>query len=225
MEVNHFILALISLSCLFSVSANAPPPLSNASSPASSEFYDMIEFMSESPSPFAFDGTTLESIDDLLSILPGGVDPALQQICGNTDHPVECIVATMPFLDENAPIEPLSVLKAGIKAMDNQTKNALAEVTKLSMDPTTPKTIVPILQTCIDVYNSILNSDQKSLEAISNHNLVQLSTELGTNVENVLGCDNAFKQAKLESPMKDMDAMLANIISNTLTIGVDMVHF
>ncbi|MFQ6633499.1 hypothetical protein Gotur_010637, partial [Gossypium turneri] len=222
MEVNHFILALISLSCLFSVSANAPPPLSNASSPASSEFYDMIEFMSESPSPYAFDGTTLESIDDLLSILPGGVDPALQQICGNTDHPVECIIATMPFLDENAPIEPLSVLKAGIKAMDNQTKNALAEVTKLSMDPTTPKTIVPILQTCIDVYNSILNSDQKSLEAISNHNLVQLSTELGTNVENVLGCDNAFKQAKLESPLKDMDAMLANIISNTLTIGVDM---
>ncbi|MBA0652848.1 hypothetical protein Goklo_020074 [Gossypium klotzschianum] len=225
MEVNHFILALISLSCLFSVSANAPPPLSNASSPASSELYDMIEVMSESPSPFSFDGTTLESIDDLLSILPGGVDPTLQQICGNTDHPVECIIATMPFLDENAPIEPLSILKAGIKAMDNQTKNALAEVTKLSMDPTTPKTIVPILQTCIDVYNSILNSDQKSLEAISNHNLVQLSTELGTNVENVLGCDNAFKQAKLESPMKDMDIMLANIISNTLTIGVDMVHF
>ncbi|MBA0560168.1 hypothetical protein Golob_017083 [Gossypium lobatum] len=225
MEVNHFILALISLSCLFSVSANAPPPLSNASSLASLELYDMIEVMSESPSPFAFDGTTLKSIDDLLSILPGGVDPALQQICGNTDHPVECIIATMPFLDENAPIEPLSVLKAGIKAMDNQTKNALAEVTKLSMDPTTPKTIVPILQTCIDVYNSILNSDQKSLEAISNHNLVQLSTELGTNVENVLGCDNAFKQAKIESPMKDMDTMLANIISNTLTIGVDMVHF
>ncbi|KAH1081190.1 hypothetical protein J1N35_020951 [Gossypium stocksii] len=225
MEVNHFILALISLSCLFSVSANAPPPLSNASSPAYSEVYDMIEVMSESPSPFAFDGTTLESIDDLLSILPGGVNPALQQICGNTDHPVECIITTMPFLDENAPIEPLSVLKAGIKAMDNQTKDALAKVTKLSMDPTTPKTIVPILQTCIDVYNSILNSDQKSLEAISNHNLVQLSTELGANVENVLGCDNAFKQAKLESPMKDMDAMLANIISNTLTIGVDMVHF
>ncbi|PPS11059.1 hypothetical protein GOBAR_AA09567 [Gossypium barbadense] len=135
--------------------------------------------MSESPSPFAFDGTTLESIDDLLSILPSGVDPALQQICGNTDHPVECIIATMPFLDGNAPIEPPSVLKAGIKAMDNQTKDALAEVTRLSMDPTTPKTIVPILQTCIDVYNNILNSDKKSLEAISNHNLVQLSTELG----------------------------------------------
>ncbi|KAG8477601.1 hypothetical protein CXB51_030461 [Gossypium anomalum] len=192
MGINHFILTLISFTCLLSISAstNAPPPLFDASSPTFSELYDMIE-----------------------------------QICGNTDHPVECIIATMPFLNEKTPIEPLSVLKAGIEAMDNQTKYALAEVTKLSMDPTTPKNVVPILQTCIDVYNSILNSDQKSLEAISNRNLVQLSTELGTNVENILGCDNAFKQAKLESPMKKMDAMLGKIISNTLTIGVDMVQF
>ncbi|MFQ6633497.1 hypothetical protein Gotur_011562 [Gossypium turneri] len=227
MGINHFIIALISLTCLFSFSAstNAPLPLSDASSPASSELHDMIEVMFESPSPFAFDGTTLESIDDVLSILPGSVDPALQKICGNTDHPVECIKATMPFLDEKTPIEPLSVLKAGIEAMDNQTKDALAEVTKLSMDPTTPKNVVPILQKCIDVYNNILNSDQKSLEAISNRNLVQLSIELGANVENVLGCDNAFKQAKLESPIKKMDAMLAKIVSNTLTIGVDMVQF
>ncbi|KAG4174255.1 hypothetical protein ERO13_A11G108900v2 [Gossypium hirsutum] len=201
MGINHFILALISFTCLlsFSASTNAPPPLFDASSPTSLELYDMIEAI--------------------------GVDPALQQICGNTDHPVECIIATMPFLDEKTPIEPLSILKAGIEAMDNQTKYALAEVTKLSMDPTTPKNVVPILQTCIDVYNSILNSDQKSLEAISNCNLVQLSTELGANVENILGCDNAFKQAKLKSPMKKMDAMLEKIISNTLTIGVDMVHF
>ncbi|TYG44823.1 hypothetical protein ES288_D11G125900v1 [Gossypium darwinii] len=227
MGINHFILALISFACLlsFSTSTNAPPSLSDASSPTSSELYDMIEVMSESPSPFAFDGITLESIDNLLRILPSGVNPALQQICGNTDHPVECIIATMPFLDEKTPIEPLSVLKAGIEAMDNQTKDALAEVTKLSMDPTTPKNVVPILQTCIDVYNNILNSDQKSFEAISNRNLVQLSTELGANVENILGCDNAFKQAKLESPMKKMDAMLGKIISNTLTIGLDMVHF
>nr|KJB41797.1 hypothetical protein B456_007G122000 [Gossypium raimondii] len=215
MGINHFILALISFTCLlsFSTSTNAPPSLSDASSPTFSELYDMIEVMSESPSPFAFDGITLESIDNLLSILPSGVNPTLQQICGNTDHPVECIIATMPFLDEKTPIEPLSVLKAGIEAMDNQTKDALAE------------NVVPILQTCIDVYNNILNSDQKSFEAISNHNLVQLSTELGTNVENILGCDNAFKQAKLESPMKEMDAMLGKIISNTLTIGLDMVHF
>ncbi|XP_016709257.1 uncharacterized protein [Gossypium hirsutum] len=195
MGINHFILALISFTCLlsFSASTNAPPPLFDASSPTSLELYDMIEAMSESPSPFAFDGIELET--------------------------------TMPFLDEKTPIEPLSILKAGIEAMDNQTKYALAEVTKLSMDPTTPKNVVPILQTCIDVYNSILNSDQKSLEAISNCNLVQLSTELGANVENILGCDNAFKQAKLKSPMKKMDAMLEKIISNTLTIGVDMVHF
>ncbi|KAB2056643.1 hypothetical protein E1A91_A11G120000v1 [Gossypium mustelinum] len=227
MGINHFILALISLTCLFSfsTSTDAPPPLFDASGSASLKLYDMIEIMSESPSPFAFDGTILESIEDVLSILPGGVDPALQEICGNTDHPVECIKATMPFLDEKAPIKPLSVLKAGVEAMDNQTKNALAEVTKLSMNPTTLKNVVPILQTCIDVYNNILNNDQKSLEAITNHNLVKLSTELGANVENVLGCENAFKQAKLESPMKEMDAKLAKIISNTLTIGVDMVHF
>ncbi|PPS11061.1 hypothetical protein GOBAR_AA09569 [Gossypium barbadense] len=211
MGINHFIFALISLTCLFSFSAstNAPLPFSNASGPASSELHGMIEVMSEPPSPFAFDGTTLESIDDVLSILPGSVDPAIQKICGNTDHPVECIIATIPFLDEKTPIEPLSVLK----------------VTKLSMDLTTPKNVVPILQKCIDVYNNILNSDKKSLEAISIRNLVLLSIELGANVENVFSCDNAFKQAKLESPIKKMDAMLAKIVSNTLTIGVDMVHF
>ncbi|KAH1081187.1 hypothetical protein J1N35_020948 [Gossypium stocksii] len=177
----------------------------------------MIEVIFESPSPFAFDGTMLESIDDALSILP--------EIYGNINHPVKCIKTTMPFLDEKTPIEPLSVLKAGIEAMDNQTKDALAEVTKLSMNLTTPKNVVLILQKCTDVYNNILNSDKKSLQAISNRNLIQLSTGLSANVENVLGCDNAFKQAKLESPIKKMDAMLAKTVSNTLTISVDMVHF
>ncbi|KAL4351711.1 hypothetical protein GQ457_06G030360 [Hibiscus cannabinus] len=220
MGINHFTLTLISLSCLFSFSF---PASTNAATAL--VFEEMFDVKSQSPSSLSSDGVTLGSIDDLTSVLPDGIDPALEQICEITDHPVECIVAAITFLDEKAPIEPLSVLKAGIQAMDNQTREALEEVTKLSLDPTTPRDVVPVLEKCREVYNAILISDQKSYEAIDDRNLVRLSTELGANVENALGCDDAFREAKVESPMKAMDALLGKIINNSLSIGFDMAHF
>ncbi|XP_039061810.1 uncharacterized protein LOC120206147 [Hibiscus syriacus] len=127
-----------------------------------------------------------------------------------------------PFPRRESSNRTSSVLKAGIQAMDNQTKEALAVIAKLSSDPTH---ILPVLEKCTEVYNAILESDQRSIEAIDNRNHVQLSTELGANVENALCCDDEFTNVKVESPTREMDALLGKIITNTFSIGFDMVHF
>ncbi|XVE77535.1 hypothetical protein DITRI_Ditri13aG0071000 [Diplodiscus trichospermus] len=224
MEMNHFSLVLISLSCLFSFSAStsAPSPLYS-------------EFPSGSPAspPSPFDGQTSfsfpkpeeEKRDQTFSILPVSVDPGLQRICGDTDHPIECITTTVPFLGEKVAIEPVTILKVGMEAMNNKTKEALAKATMLLQDPATPKHVASCLETCVDSYNAILESDQKVLDAINIRDLYQLSMELSSNVENVHACEDEFEEADIESPIKEMDSLLAKMISNSLAIGVDMVHF
>ncbi|XP_022760015.1 uncharacterized protein LOC111306403 [Durio zibethinus] len=229
MEINHFSIVLISLSCLFSFSAStsAPSPLPNDVIISDSE----VPAWSPSSAPSSFDGQSFsfkperEKNDQTFTILPGSVDPNLQRICGDTDHPIECLTTIVPFLGEKVAIEPVSILEVGIQAMDNKTKEALAEASELLLDPSTPKHIASCLETCIDSYNAILESDQKVLDAISIRDLYQLSMELSSNVENVHACEDAFEEADLESPIKEMDSLLGKMISNSLAIGVDMVHF
>ncbi|XVF22076.1 hypothetical protein REPUB_Repub12eG0142700 [Reevesia pubescens] len=276
MEINHFILLLISLSCLFSFSASttapspspsasspAASPLSDASTPASSPLSDisspaasplsdastpassplsnniLISSVSEVPSgspasaPSSFDTQSFnfnfefegQKFDQTFSLLPGSVDPGLQKICGDTDHPIECLTTIVPFLDEKVAIEPVSILKVGIEATNIKTKEALAKATMLLQDPSTPKPVASCLEICIDSYDSILDSDQKVLDAIRMKDLYQLSMELSSNVENVHDCEDAFEEAHLESPIKEIDSLLAKMISNSLAIGVDLVHF
>ncbi|XWS76660.1 hypothetical protein CRYUN_Cryun01aG0196400 [Craigia yunnanensis] len=207
----------------FSASTTAPSPLSVAA-----------EVPSGSPAsaPSSFDGQTfsipepeVEKTDQSFTILPDSIDPGLQQICGDTDHPIECLTTTVPFLGEKVAIEPVSILRVAIEAMNNKTKEALGKATMLLLDPSTPKPVASCLEACIDSYNAILDSDQKVLDAISIRDLYQLSMELSSNVENVHGCEDAFKEADLESPLKEMDSLLGKMISNSLAIGVDMVHF
>ncbi|XP_022728260.1 uncharacterized protein LOC111283882 [Durio zibethinus] len=228
MEINHFnILGLmISLSCLFSFSAStsAPSPLSSDisvpfGSPASAPSSFDVQYSFSFPEPEG------EKPGQTFSILPGNIDPTLQRICGDTDHPIECLITTVPFLGEIVAIEPVSILKVGIEAMNNKTKEALAKATRLVQDPSTPKHVASCLETCIDSYNAILDSDQKVLDAISIRDLYQLSMELSSNVENVHACEDAFEEADIESPIKEMDLLLGKMISNSLAIGVDLVHF
>ena len=231
MEINHSILVLISLSCLFSFSASTS---TSAPSPLSYDISDS-EVPSGSPTsaPSSFDGQSFSFSEPAgdkpefqsFSILPDSVDPTLQRICGDTDHPIECLTTTAPFLGEKIAIEPVSILKVGIEAMNNKTKEALAKVTMLLVDPSTPKPVASCLESCIDSYNAILDSDQKVLDAISTRDLYQLSMELSSNVENVHACGDAFEEADIESPIKEMDSLLGKMISNSLAIGVDMVHF
>ncbi|XVE73453.1 hypothetical protein DITRI_Ditri11bG0118700 [Diplodiscus trichospermus] len=225
MELNRFILVFISLTCLFSFSAStsAPSPLSPISeAPSGSPASSPSSFEGQS---FSFPEPDVEKIDQTFTILPGNIDPALQKICGDTDHPVECLTTTVPFLDDKIAVEPVSILKVGIEAMNNKTREALAKASKLLLDPSTPERVASCLETCVDSYNAILDGDQKVLEAISMRDLYQLSVELSSNVENVHGCQDAFEEADLESPIKDIDTLLGKMISNSLAIGVDMVHF
>ncbi|EOX95282.1 hypothetical protein QUC31_004963 [Theobroma cacao] len=213
MAINHFILVLISLSCLFSFSASSPAP-----SPASAPFPSEIQ-------SFNFPEPEGQKHEQELTILPVSADPSLQRICGDTDHPIECLTTTVPFLGDDVKIEPVSILKVGLEAMGNKTREALAEASLLLLDPSTQEAVASCLETCIDSYNAILDTNQKALEAIAIRDLYQLSMELSSNVENVHACSDAFEEAELESPIKEIDALLEKMISNSLAIGIDMVHF
>ncbi|MBA0616417.1 hypothetical protein Godav_016464 [Gossypium davidsonii] len=69
------------------------------------------------------------------------------------------------------------------------------------MNPVTSRLLPPLcLKTCINNYNAILESKQRIIDAISSGDTNQLSMELSYNVENIFGCEDAFKEVKIESP-------------------------
>lgn len=227
---NHFIILLISLSYLFSSSVST----SSAPSPFSYEYQD--NFVSESPTSAprrpAIDFVEPKIILDkptkpqTVSLLPGNIDSGLQKICGDTDHPIECLTTTVPFLDDKrATANPISILKVGIEALNSKSSEALAKAKQLLLGPSQPKLFASCLQTCIDSYNSILETNQKVLNAMSIKDLYQLSLELSCNVQSVHSCEDAFAEADIDSPLEEMNALIEKMVSNNLAIGVDMVHF
>lgn len=218
--MNHLILALVSLSCLFSFSTSTPPSYSY--------HYSFSRSSSSSPSAFNvhFPKSSGPRVDLPFNTLPTNVDPGLQQICRDTDHPVECISNIVPFLGHGKFVaEPVSVLKLEIQAMDNKVKEAMDKATKLMQDHSTQKMTASCLETCMDSYKSILDSDRRVLDALSLHDVYQVNMELSSNIENVQTCEDAFLEANLKSPNIKMDSMIRKMITNSLAIGVDKVHF
>ncbi|PPR82765.1 hypothetical protein GOBAR_AA37950 [Gossypium barbadense] len=167
-----------------------------------------------------------QTFNKLPTLPTNNVDPGLQQICKDTDHPEECISNIVPFLGHSKFVaEPVSVLKLEIQAMDNKVKEAIDKATKLMQDHSTQKMTASCLETCLDSYKSILDSDKRVLDALSLHDVYQVSMELSSNIENVQTCEDAFLEANIKSPNIQMDSAIRKMISNTLAIGVDKVHF
>ncbi|KAK8281612.1 hypothetical protein GOBAR_AA32050 [Gossypium barbadense] len=163
--------------------------------------------------------------DQAFSILPIDVNPKLQKICEKTDYPIECLTSIISFLDENVDMIPMSILKAEIDAIHNKTKEVLDKTYELSMNPPTSRLLPLCLKTCINNYNAILESKQRILDAITMGDANELSMELSHNMEHVFACEEEFKEAKIESPMAELNSLLVKIITNSLTIEVDMTNF
>ncbi|MFQ6632539.1 hypothetical protein Gotur_008583 [Gossypium turneri] len=162
--------------------------------------------------------------DQTFFILPNDVDPKLQNICEETDYPIECLTTTIPFLDENVAIIPVSILKIEIDAIHNKTKEAIDKAYEFLMNPSTSRLLPLCLKTCINNYNAILESKQRILDAISMGDAnYELSMELSHNMEHVFACEDEFKEAKIKSPIAELNSLLVKIITNSLTIYVDMV--
>ncbi|TYJ20178.1 hypothetical protein E1A91_A09G244500v1 [Gossypium mustelinum] len=163
--------------------------------------------------------------DQTFTILSTDVDPKLQKLCGETDYPIECLTSTIPFLDENVAINPMSILKVEIDAIDSKTKEALDKAFELSVNPPPSRLLLSCLETCIDNYNSILESKQKILNAISLGDADQVSMELSFNMENVFACEDTFKEAEIELPITELNSLLVKIITKSITISVGMINF
>ncbi|MBA0857495.1 hypothetical protein Goshw_013116 [Gossypium schwendimanii] len=206
MEMKHLTLLL----CLFSFSAyTASPLVALASSP------------SDGQSPSSSEGQPPQTV----SKIPSNVNPKLKKICQEVNHPTECVTTAAPFLGETAEISPVTVLQAEIEAIDSQAKEALAKATKLATDPTTSKTITFPLNICIDGYKAILKNKQAILDAISKRDADELNMELSSNVDHISQCEDAFEEAKINSPIPELHSLLGKMIFNSINIGVDMVDF
>ncbi|KAA3454520.1 Pectinesterase inhibitor [Gossypium australe] len=206
MEMKYLTLLLI----LFSFSAyTASPLVALASSP------------SDGQSPSSSEDQPPQKV----SKIPSNVNPKLKKICQEVNHPTECVTTTVPFLGENADISPVTVLQAEIEAIDSKAKEALAKATKLAVDPATSKTVTVPLNICIDGYKAILKNKQAILDAISKRDADELNMELSSNVDHISQCEDAFEEAKINSPIPELHSLLGKMIFNSINIGVDMVEF
>ncbi|KAK5805021.1 hypothetical protein PVK06_032673 [Gossypium arboreum] len=83
--------------------------------------------------------------------------------------------------------------------------------------------LVSILE--IEVEASILESKHRILDAISLGDDKQLRVELSSNVDKIYHCEDAFEEANVKSPITEVNSLLGKMITNSLTITIDMVHF
>lgn len=206
MEVKHLTLFLI----LFSSSTYPASPL---------------VALASSPSAGESTGSVGDKVPETVRKVPSHVNPKLKKICQEVNHPVECAATAAPYLRENADISPVTVLKAEIEAIDKKAKEALAKATKIASDPAASKTITTPLKTCIEGYTAIVKNKPAILEAISKHDSDGLNTELSSNVDHISMCEDAFEEAKMNSPITEVHSLLAKMIFNSINIGVDMVEF
>ncbi|KAB2014642.1 hypothetical protein ES319_D09G240700v1 [Gossypium barbadense] len=157
--------------------------------------------------------------------LPAVIDPKLQQICDKTDNPVECLITTIPFLRKKVAINPVSILNIEVEAIDIKTKEALDKASKLLLSSSNSKPITNCFNICINNYKSILESKHRILDAISIGDDKQLRVELSSNVDKIYHCEDAFEEANVKSPITEVNSLLGKMITNSLTITIDMVHF
>ncbi|KAG4177468.1 hypothetical protein ERO13_A11G308750v2 [Gossypium hirsutum] len=178
------------------------------------------------PSPFDTQSFSFSKPqeDQTFFILSIGINPKLQKICGGIDYPIECLTSIIPFLNENVAMISVSILKVEIDAIHNKTKEALDKTYKLSMNPPTSRLLPLCLKSCINNYNAILESKQRILNAISMGDVNELSMELSHNMEDVFACEEEFNKAKIESPITELNSLLLKIITNSLTIDVNMTN-
>ncbi|XP_012483142.1 uncharacterized protein LOC105797764 [Gossypium raimondii] len=157
--------------------------------------------------------------------LPVVINPKLQRICDQTDNPVECLITTIPFLREKAAINPMSILKIKVEAVDIKIKEALDKASKLLLYSSNSKPATFCFNVCINNYKSILESKHRILDAILLGDDKQLRVELSSNVDKIYHCEDAFEEANIKSPITEVNSLLGKMISNSLTITIDMVHF
>ncbi|GLU16748.1 hypothetical protein SLE2022_331640 [Rubroshorea leprosula] len=209
------VLLLISLSCLFS-SSHVDAKLVPASAPISSL----------APSPTPVRGSSSRFIQPLepRDIYKIDAAPMLKSICADTDHPGECISTLIPYTLEGKSLDPISVLEAAVQATNDCANQGFAVAKKLHAVASDPL-YKSCLETCIDSYKAIIESNHKILDAIAAVDVFSLNTELSTAVDNVDTCDEAFVEAQIDSPMAHVDDLLGKMVSNNLAIGIDLVKF
>lgn len=152
------------------------------------------------------------------------VDPAISKVCHVTSHPIECVTSILPFL--NGKTDPISVLLLEIKALGNQTQQAIDKATKISKDSSTSHVTVTCLETCIEMYQTAIDDLNSAVESITARDSGRLTGVLSAVYTDISSCSDTFdEQPDLESPMEETDARLRKLSSNTMAIASDLVHF
>ncbi|MBA0772611.1 hypothetical protein Gotri_007955, partial [Gossypium trilobum] len=207
-------LLLISIFSLLAISACARPPSDITDTPESPDSTpESPDSTPEAPDDDYSPNAPDEAADGYapppeaptpsatFTILPGGSYPELDQICGATDYPIECVRFISPYLNDSIKIDPLNVLKVGIHVATNMTIEALNLAIKIRDDPKTS----PNAQSCL-----------------RERNWSDLRNQLSGDLTSVNTCIDVYHEGNLASPMRDMDSDLLALYRVLLHIAVDM---
>ncbi|KAM1923305.1 hypothetical protein ACFX15_021240 [Malus domestica] len=187
----------------------ASPPADNSISPSSSSSFFRRPFDRPRgnlfPQPFV--PNTASS-----STPP---NPAIQELCKNTDYPDLCISSLTPF--QLPKVDPISALELVIKACTAHAQMSLAAASKLVTTPNTARGTVAALSDCKEMYSDALDGLQSAIDAIQSRDMGTINSMLSGVVTDAVTCGDGFEGQ--QSPLGDYDDKLHKMASNGLAIA------
>ncbi|KAB2599316.1 vegetative cell wall protein gp1 [Pyrus ussuriensis x Pyrus communis] len=187
----------------------ASPPAGNSISPSSSSSF--LRRSSDSPRGNLFAQPFV--LNTASSSTPP--NPAIQELCKNTDYPDLCILSLTPF--QTPKVDPVSALGMTIKACTAHAQMSLAAASKLVTMPNTARGTIAALSDCKDLYSDALDGLQSAIDAIQSHDIGTINSMLSGVVTDAVTCGDGFEGE--QSPLGDYDDKLRKMASNCLAIA------
>ncbi|CAB4274906.1 unnamed protein product [Prunus armeniaca] len=144
-------------------------------------------------------------------------NPAIQQICKNTDYPDICVSSVAPFLPLVPKLDPVAVLEMTIKAATTHAKLSLAAASKLVLMNNIARGTAAALSDCKDMYGDALDGLQSAMDAIQSRDIGTINSMLSGVVTDAVTCGDGFEGEN--SPLGDYDDKLHKMASNCLAIA------
>ncbi|XP_047179255.1 cell wall protein RBR3-like [Vigna umbellata] len=137
---------------------------------------------------------------------------SVKEICSRTDYPDDCLSTVVPFLGNK--FDLMSVLEAAIKACSFQTNFTISIVDKHMKSSSDMATA---LANCKEQYTTALQSLQQALNALTSHDLANVTVMLSSVMADVSTCESGFEDLKLARGRSE--GMVSITVSNCLSIA------
>ncbi|CAL1400264.1 unnamed protein product [Linum trigynum] len=158
------------------------------------------------------------------------IDPALRGVCSVTDNPSKCVELIAPYVI--GATDPVSILNMEIAALYKMVEDSKSTATRVARSPSTPPSVVKVLDECMAYYDSATDDLAKALFACSVKDTQTVNRRMASAVTSFQKCDAAFegKQGaaanKLEgeaATMHEMDEVMVQMVGFAMQISQKLV--